>query len=33
MSYPAVQDVTWLQVANDPEAMLSRWAVHWWNNG
>ncbi len=26
-------DVTWLQVANDPEAMLSRWAVHWWNNG
>jgi hypothetical protein len=33
MSYPAVQDVTWLQAANDPEATLSRRAVHQWNNG
>ena len=33
MSYPAVQDVTWLQAANDPEATLSPRAVHQWNNG
>jgi hypothetical protein len=33
MSYSAVQDVTWLQAANDPEATLSRRAVHRWNNG
>jgi integrase/recombinase XerD len=32
MSHSAVQDMTWLQVANDPEATLSRRAVHRWKN-
>ena len=30
---PGCQGVTWLQAANDPEATLSRWAVHRWNSG
>jgi hypothetical protein len=32
MSYSAVQDMTWLQAANDSEATLSRRAVHRWKN-
>jgi len=32
MSYPVVQDMAWLQAADDSEATLSCQAVHRWKN-